>query len=125
MTESVVFFAPDAEPQVAPAGAAAGLNVTDNVHEPAAGTALVQLFAIEKSEESATLALAILSMAGLAPVFFTVNVVGADAVPASWLPKLTGPAGVTDADTGMEVPLSEYVLFPETSRCIRISTERG
>jgi hypothetical protein len=102
-----VFFTPDVEPQVAPLGAAAGLNLTDRVHDPEAGTIAVQLFVMAKSEASPTLALATLSTAGLVPVFFTVNAVGAEAVPASWLPKLTGPGGATDAETGTDVPLSE------------------
>jgi hypothetical protein len=119
LIESVVLLAPDVDPHVDPAGAAAGLKVTANVHDPAAGTEAAQLFVIAKSDESATLALLILRTAGLAPLFFTVNVVGADAVPASWLPKLMGPAGVTDADTGMDVPLSEMAWGLSTASSVR------
>jgi hypothetical protein len=92
LIDSVVFLAPDVEPQVAPARAAAGLSVTDKVHDADAGTIAVQVFVMAKSDASPTLAPATLSTAALAPVFFTVNVVGADAVPASWLSKLIGPA---------------------------------
>ena len=82
------------------AGAGAGLNVTDNVHEPAAGIIAVQSFVTAKSAESATLAPVILSTAGLAPVFFTVSTVGADVVPASWAPKVIGPGGASGGGDG-------------------------
>lgn len=119
LIDSVVFFAPDVEPQIAPLGATAGLNFTDRVQEPDAGTIAVQLFVIAKSEASPTLALVTLSTAGLVPVFFTVNAVGAEDVPASWLPKLIGPGGATDTETATDVPLSEMACGLSTASSVR------